>query len=359
MNRNLNTGIARIKFKNSHTVYESFIKCTVKDYEYNLSYNPTLLSGSQGILLPYSASNGGSIVYINSGSNYGILKDFTTGSISGSDFSPYVGAIGLYNDGGDLLAVGKMAAPIPLSVNTDTTFVIKYDTQWLKKPYFTPSVTPSGTPYPTPTNTPSITLSPIPPPVATDCTIGKTTAIFMVSNTPSVTPNISVTPTISVTPSVTPSNPNISVTPTPTPTPTKLISNATLTFTGYTADDFTFTLSTRLNTAVVITGAKVRGGIYTPSPTTQCRLSSADQYDYITNQYTATIPAGSTSVTCNGYAGSTGQPWSTQNSQTILSYQRDNSLIVNGVTLSNGGVINIGGTQVTIVINTNCTGYTY
>ena len=359
MNRNLNTGIVGIKFKNSHTVYESFIKCTVKDYEYNLSYNSTLLSGSQGILIPYSASNGGSIVYINSGSNYGILKDFTTGSISGSDFSPYVGAIGLYNDGGDLLAIGKMAAPMPLSTNTDTTFLIKYDTQWLKRPYFTPSSTPSVTPYPTPTVTPSITLSPIPRPLATDCTVGSAIAVFMISNTPSLTPTISVTPTITVTPSVTPSNPNVSATPTPTPSPTKLISNATLTFTDYTADDFTFTLSTRLNTAVVITGAKVRGGIYTPSSTTQCRPSSIDQYDYITNQYTATIPAGSTSVTCNGSAGSTGQPWSAQNSQTILSYQRDNSLIVNGVTLSNGGIINIGGTQVTIVINTNCTGYTY
>ena len=44
MNRSLNTGISRIKFKNNHVVYENFVKCTVKDYEYNLSYNPTLLT---------------------------------------------------------------------------------------------------------------------------------------------------------------------------------------------------------------------------------------------------------------------------------------------------------------------------
>ena len=76
MDRSLNTGITQIKFKNSHVVYENITKCTVKDYEYNLSYNPTLLSGSQGLLVPYSASNGGDIFYINSGSNYGTLKPF-------------------------------------------------------------------------------------------------------------------------------------------------------------------------------------------------------------------------------------------------------------------------------------------
>ena len=53
--RTLNTGITRIKFQNNHTVYENFIKCTIKDYEFNLSYNPSLLSGSQAALFPYSS----------------------------------------------------------------------------------------------------------------------------------------------------------------------------------------------------------------------------------------------------------------------------------------------------------------
>ena len=131
MNRTLGTNITSIKLKNNHVVYENFIKCTVKDYEYNLSYNPTLLSGSQGVLTAYSSSVGGNVVYINSGSNtnYGILKVFTTGS----DFSPYVTTVGLYNDAQELLAIGKMVAPMPLSNTTDTTFLIKYDLNFISE----------------------------------------------------------------------------------------------------------------------------------------------------------------------------------------------------------------------------------
>ena len=122
-----------VKFKNNHVVYETFIKCTVKDYEFNTSYNPTLLSGSQGIMTPYSSSDSSSIVYVTSEENYGILKDFTTGSISGSEFSPYVTQIGLYNDAQELLGIAKMAAPIPLSPDTDQTFLVKWDMNFIDK----------------------------------------------------------------------------------------------------------------------------------------------------------------------------------------------------------------------------------
>lgn len=208
--RTINTNITNVKFKNSMVVYENFIKCTIKDYEMNLSYNPTLLSGSQGLLVPYSASNGGDIIYVNQEANYGILKDFVTGSISGSEFSPYVSQIGLYNDAGDLLAVAKMAAPMPLSSNTDMTFLVKYDTVWVDKPYFTPSPTPSPSPSFTPTVTPSISVTP------------TVTPSISISNTPSVTPTptISVSVTPSVTPSISVSGPATSPSPTPSVTPT-------------------------------------------------------------------------------------------------------------------------------------------
>lgn len=346
MNRSLNTGITGIKFKNSHTVYENFIKCTVKDYEYNLSYNPTLLSGSQGLLIPYTASNGGSIVYVQTGSNYGILKDFATGSISGSDFSPYVGSIGLYNDAGDLLAIGKMAAPIPLSSNTDMTFIIKYDTQWLKKPYFTPSPTPSGTPFPTPTSTPSISATPSPSPSSNDCTVGAATAVFMPSNTPSVTPTISVTPSVT-------STPIVSATPSVTPSATKPVRNVTLTFTSYSAGQFTFTLSNKLNFALYLKNIFVSGyassGCNTPYVTT----------DAVSN---VTIPVGTTTVSTYG-----DDPF--QNFTTFspppLRYKKTNSMYVTqnsngqgGNIVYNGSVINLNGVSITIVIDsTTCNIY--
>ncbi len=50
--------------------------------------------------------------------------DFLTGSY----FSPYVTTIGLYNENYQLLAVGKLSQPIPISLHVDTTFVVNFDT---------------------------------------------------------------------------------------------------------------------------------------------------------------------------------------------------------------------------------------
>jgi hypothetical protein len=230
--RELGTNITNLKFKNNHVVYENFIKCTIKDYEFNLSYNPTLLSGSQALLYPYSSSNSGSIFWNVTGSEYyGDLKDFATGSISGSEFSPYLSTVGLYNDAGDLLAVAKMAAPMPISSNTDMTFLVKWDTQWTPKPYFisSPSPSPSLSPTPsktpsvsrTPSKTPSVTPSLTATPTATPSISSTPSATPSISITPSATPSISITPSLTATPTVTPSlTPSISITPSKTPTPT-------------------------------------------------------------------------------------------------------------------------------------------
>jgi hypothetical protein len=197
MNRTITTNINKISFKNRHTVYENFIKCTIKDYEYNLSYNPTLLSGSQGLLVPYSSSTSGDIFYVNTGSNVGILKDFTTGS----EFSPYVTTVGLYNDAQELLMVGKLAAPIPLSNTTDTTFLIRYDLNFISDLIPFPSPSPSIVPSVTPSITPSISITP---------TI--TPSITPSPSSGSIAPSVSITPTVTTTPTVTPT-----ITPTPTP----------------------------------------------------------------------------------------------------------------------------------------------
>ena len=59
----------------------------------------------------------------NEGDPY-VLEDFTTGSF----FKPYVTTIGLYSDGYELLAVAKLGQPIRMSDETDTTFVVRWDT---------------------------------------------------------------------------------------------------------------------------------------------------------------------------------------------------------------------------------------
>ena len=52
------------------------------------------------------------------------LANFATGSI----WAPYVTTIGLYDDNHELLVVGKLGQPIRMSDETDTTFVVRWDT---------------------------------------------------------------------------------------------------------------------------------------------------------------------------------------------------------------------------------------
>ena len=91
---------ASLSFKNEYIIYEQEVRCKIGENDFNMTLNPTI-----------STDNSGS------------LRDFATGS----DFSPYVTTVGLYNNRSELLAVAKLAQPIPLSSTTDTVFVVKYD----------------------------------------------------------------------------------------------------------------------------------------------------------------------------------------------------------------------------------------
>ena len=87
-----------ISFKNEHTIYEKIVKCTIKNTEYNCSYNPSLQQN--GELIPFASS---------------------------SSFNPYMTGIGLYDDANNLLAVAKFGQPIPLSGKTDFNVLVKFD----------------------------------------------------------------------------------------------------------------------------------------------------------------------------------------------------------------------------------------
>lgn len=89
-------------FNSTITIYESQYKCTIRENEFNFSQNPTLISGS---------------------SNSGIIYDFATGSF----FNPYVTTVGLYNNNKELLAVAKLAQPLPLSAVTDMNILVNLD----------------------------------------------------------------------------------------------------------------------------------------------------------------------------------------------------------------------------------------
>ena len=87
-------------WQNTHTILQHEYRCRVKESNLNYSQNPSIKSGSNGD-----------------------VYDFATGSY----FQPYVTTIGLYNDANELVAVGKLAQPVPKSRYTDMTFVVKLD----------------------------------------------------------------------------------------------------------------------------------------------------------------------------------------------------------------------------------------
>ena len=74
--------------------------------KYNLTLNPSAISGST-----------------SSGEKNGIPYGFVTESY----FSPYITTVGLYDEAQNLLAIGKLAQPLPSSPTTDTTILINLD----------------------------------------------------------------------------------------------------------------------------------------------------------------------------------------------------------------------------------------
>lgn len=87
-------------FSSSYTIYESQYKCTIRENEFNATLNPSAQLSGSGQL----ANN-----------------------VTGSYFAPYVSTVGLYDENQNLLAIGKLAQPLPTSATTDTTILVNID----------------------------------------------------------------------------------------------------------------------------------------------------------------------------------------------------------------------------------------
>jgi hypothetical protein len=112
---NFYSGSLTCSFESTVTIHETQYKCTIRENEFNFSNNPSLISGSAAI------SNGSGSLFPQPGS--GKLND----NVTGSYFSPYITTIGLYNNNKELLAVAKLAQPLPVSSVTDTSILINFD----------------------------------------------------------------------------------------------------------------------------------------------------------------------------------------------------------------------------------------
>ena len=95
-----------MSFSSSYKLYETQYKATILENEFNYTLNPSTISGS-----------------FNTGSTAGSVYGYVTESY----FSPYITTIGLYDEQQNLLAIGKLAQPLPTSPTTDTTILINID----------------------------------------------------------------------------------------------------------------------------------------------------------------------------------------------------------------------------------------
>jgi len=95
--------IKQVSVRGTHTIWEKEVSCTIGAGEFNRSNNPTLQE-------------------YNPATNQYEFRPFTTGS-----FKPYVTTVGLYDDGGNMVAVAKLSTPLQLPDNVDTTIIVRYD----------------------------------------------------------------------------------------------------------------------------------------------------------------------------------------------------------------------------------------
>ena len=93
-----------INFKNTLPLVENEYQCTVDEHDFNFTNNVSTRCITN--------------------EEHEHLANFATGS----NFKPYVTTVGLYSDHEELLVVGKLGQPVKMSDETDTTFILRWDT---------------------------------------------------------------------------------------------------------------------------------------------------------------------------------------------------------------------------------------
>ena len=136
-----------LEHQSTHRIYQHEYITNAKPNEFNMTSNVSITQARSGfVYLPQTAS----LVENENDDRDFVYKLFPphhkptlsgTGSfesayttipqaidpVTSSTWYPYVTQVGLYDDNEDLLAVGKLAHPIKLSSEIDTTFVVRFD----------------------------------------------------------------------------------------------------------------------------------------------------------------------------------------------------------------------------------------
>ena len=122
-----------VAFSSSTNIYENTVVCKIEPSEFNTTwFNPSLryfksvtgsyMSGSTKITYTDYRLNVNPTASATASSGQPLVELFDSGTLT-----PYVTTIGLYQDY-ELVAVAKMARPIPRTLNVPQTFIVKFDT---------------------------------------------------------------------------------------------------------------------------------------------------------------------------------------------------------------------------------------
>ena len=106
------TGISiyTASFESTQPIFTSNNYCKTLSSDFLFSTNPSACQPEDALSGSISYSGG-----------------LPANNVTGSEFSPYVTTVGLYNDAHELVAVAKLGQPIPKSKTNDMTFVVKFD----------------------------------------------------------------------------------------------------------------------------------------------------------------------------------------------------------------------------------------
>jgi len=124
--------VVDVQFSSSYTITEHTIICKMQPTDFNTSIlnksvgyyksvTGSYVSGSTTVTYTNYVPNNSSSATAASGQSLGGLFDSGT-------LTPYVTSIGLYNRNFELLAIAKLANPVPRTKNVDQTFIVKFDT---------------------------------------------------------------------------------------------------------------------------------------------------------------------------------------------------------------------------------------
>lgn len=91
------------EFNSSLTIYEHEYICKIREGDFNFTMNPTIRKNND----PGS--------------------EFPKSFVALDEFAPYITTVGLYNDKGQLLAIGKLGTPIRKRDDVDLNIIVRFD----------------------------------------------------------------------------------------------------------------------------------------------------------------------------------------------------------------------------------------